>query len=55
MSDVRKDKEGYNALVSSMDCIGMSGQEKADLFRVVAAVLHLGNIRFEEDSSTSKG
>ncbi len=33
----------------------MTGDEKADLFRVVAAVLHLGNILFEEDGSDRKG
>ena len=38
-----------------MDCIGFSGQEKADIFRVVAAVLHLGNIKFEEETTDRKG
>ena len=49
------DKEEYHNLIASMDCIGMTGQEKADLFRVVAAVLHLGNILFEDDTSDKKG
>ena len=38
-----------------MDCIGLSAAEKADLFRVVAAVLHLGNVRFEENTNDKKG
>ena len=38
-----------------MDCIGLSAAEKADLFRVVAAVLHLGNITFEENTRDKKG
>ena len=38
-----------------MDCIGFSGQEKADIFRVVAAVLHLGNIKFEDETTDRKG
>ena len=38
-----------------MDKIGLSGPEKADLFRVVAAVLHLGNITFEENLKDKKG
>ncbi len=38
-----------------MDKIGLSSSEKADLFRVVAAVLHLGNITFEENHKDKKG
>ena len=38
-----------------MDCIGLSPAEKSDLFRVVAAVLHLGNVKFEENTSDKKG
>ena len=38
-----------------MDRVGLSGEEKADIFRVVAAVLHLGNISFEENSRDKKG
>ena len=37
-----------------MDSIGLSLEERADLFRVVAAVLHLGNITFEENTSDKK-
>uniref|UniRef100_A0A8U7P781 Unconventional myosin-VI n=1 Tax=Corvus moneduloides TaxID=1196302 RepID=A0A8U7P781_CORMO len=35
--------------------IGLDDEEKLDLFRVVAGVLHLGNIDFEEAGSTSGG
>ena len=38
-----------------MDHVGLSGEEKADIFRVVASVLHLGNIAFEENSRDKKG
>ena len=38
-----------------MDCIGLSQAEKADLFRVVAAVLHLSNVQFEENTKDKKG
>ena len=38
-----------------MDKIGFSAQEKADLFRVAASVLHLGNIVFEENTKDKKG
>ena len=52
---VSKDTGEYRKLEHSMDCIGFSGQEKADIFRVVAAVLHLGNIKFEDESTDRKG
>ncbi len=38
-----------------MDKIGLSNAEKANLFQVVAAVLHLGNITFEENLKDKKG
>lgn len=31
-----------------MDNVGFSAEEKSNIFRVVAAVMHLGNIAFEE-------
>lgn len=45
-----KDIEGvndsieYQALVDAMNVVGISEDEQIDLFRVIAAVLHLGNI-----------
>jgi len=38
-----------------MDQVGLSMEEKYNLFQVVAAVLHLGNITFEENTSDRKG
>ena len=32
-----------------MNIIGITKQEQEDIFRIVAAVLHLGNITFGED------
>lgn len=49
------DKDAFHMLEQSMTSIGMSPQEKADLFRVVAGVLHLGNLKFEEDVANKKG
>lgn len=37
----------------AMKKIGLDDCEKLDLFRVVAGVMHLGNIDFEEAGSTS--
>ena len=49
------DLEDYHVLEHSMDRIGLSSAEKADLYRVTAAVLHLGNICFEENTKDKKG
>ena len=49
------DAEQYNELQRSMDSVGLSAAEKANLFRVVAAVLHLGNIGFLENTKDKKG
>lgn len=35
-----------------MNKVGFSEKEKANIFRVVAAVLHVGNIAFEDSGDT---
>ncbi|KAF1898314.1 hypothetical protein Lal_00033081 [Lupinus albus] len=48
----------YSATRSAMDVVGISSEEQDAIFRVVAAILHLGNIEFvkgeEMDSSMPK-
>ncbi|KAL5822430.1 hypothetical protein ACOSQ4_020330 [Xanthoceras sorbifolium] len=52
------DAEEYLATRRAMDIVGISDQEQEAIFRVVAAILHLGNIDFakgkEIDSSVIK-
>lgn len=43
----------FNRMVAAMKKIGLDDTEKLNLFKVVAGVLHLGNIDFEETGSTS--
>ena len=38
-----------------MDQVGLNMEEKYNLFQIVAAVLHLGNIAFEENTADRKG
>ncbi|XP_068436174.1 myosin VIb [Clinocottus analis] len=45
----------FNRMCVAMKKIGLDDAEKLDLFRVVAGVLHLGNIDFEETGSSSGG
>uniref|UniRef100_A0A8C7URN3 Unconventional myosin-VI n=1 Tax=Oncorhynchus mykiss TaxID=8022 RepID=A0A8C7URN3_ONCMY len=49
------DQGDFNRMCGAMKKIGLDDMEKLDLFRVVAGVLHLGNIDFEEAGSTSGG
>ncbi|KAL8139816.1 hypothetical protein V2J09_005837 [Rumex salicifolius] len=52
------DAEEYIALRRAMDIVGISEDEQEAIFRVVAAILHLGNVEFvkgnEIDSSAIK-
>ncbi|KVI12218.1 Dil domain-containing protein [Cynara cardunculus var. scolymus] len=52
------DAHEYIATRRAMDILGISGEEQEAIFRVVAAILHLGNIEFakghEIDSSVIK-
>ncbi|XP_044463733.1 myosin-17 isoform X3 [Mangifera indica] len=52
------DTEEYLATRRAMDVVGISEEEQEGIFRVVAAILHLGNIEFakgeEVDSSVLK-
>jgi len=38
-----------------MDHMGLSSQDKINIYSTVAAVLHLGNINFEDNSESTKG
>nr|XP_040055936.1 myosin VIb isoform X1 [Gasterosteus aculeatus aculeatus] len=49
------DMGDFNRMCVAMKKIGLDDTEKLDLFRVVAGVLHLGNIDFEETGSSSGG
>jgi myosin-6 len=39
----------------SMDQIGLSAEDKMNIYLTVAAVLHIGNIEFQDDPDSSKG
>nr|KAJ0203963.1 hypothetical protein LSAT_V11C500294670 [Lactuca sativa] len=52
------ERKEYIATKNAMDVVGIHSEEQDGIFRVVAAILHLGNIEFtkgkEMDSSTPK-
>ncbi|XP_037099836.1 unconventional myosin-VI-like isoform X1 [Syngnathus acus] len=49
------DHGDFQRMLVAMKKIGLDDVEKLDLFRVVAGVLHLGNVDFEEAGNTSGG
>uniref|UniRef100_A0A7S3V0U3 Myosin motor domain-containing protein n=1 Tax=Aplanochytrium stocchinoi TaxID=215587 RepID=A0A7S3V0U3_9STRA len=42
------DKEQFKKTLQAMDVVGLSSQERSRIFKVVMAILHLGDINFEE-------
>ncbi|CAF3189582.1 unnamed protein product [Rotaria sp. Silwood2] len=49
------DANDFNECDQSMDHMGLSTQDKINIYSTVAAVLHLGNINFEDDPESTKG
>ncbi|XP_046847293.1 LOW QUALITY PROTEIN: unconventional myosin-VI-like [Xenia sp. Carnegie-2017] len=49
------DTQDYKLMTESMEKVGFSLQEKDNIFRIVAAVMHLGNIAFEEKLDDKQG
>lgn len=49
------DVNDFNECDQSMTQIGVSTQDKLNIYSTVAAVLHLGNINFEDDPESTKG
>ncbi|KFH65798.1 hypothetical protein MVEG_07901 [Podila verticillata NRRL 6337] len=45
------DAEEWKLLLKSMDVMGFTQQEQQNLFRIIAAILHLGNILVSSDRS----
>lgn len=42
------DLEAFEETVNALNLLGFSETEQNDMFRILAAILHLGNIRFAE-------
>ncbi|XP_075444251.1 unconventional myosin-Ig isoform X3 [Ascaphus truei] len=49
---VINDKSSYKAVVDSMKVIGFSSEEVDSVYRILAAILHLGNVCFVTDGDT---
>lgn len=49
------DKLKFQDLVRAMDCVGMSAEEKKEIFKIIATVLHVGSLEFHEDESDTTG
>ena len=42
-------------LDNAMNAVGLSSTDKSNIYRIAAAVLHLGNITFQESTKDKKG
>ncbi|XP_033635781.1 unconventional myosin-VI-like [Asterias rubens] len=49
------DYAGYSRVEGAMKKIGLDDKEKMNIFRVVAGVMHLGNVKFEASEGTQGG
>ncbi len=49
------DVEDFQEMDRAMTHMGMSDAEKMSIYVIVAGVLHLGNVGFEDDDNSSKG
>ncbi|CAF1034350.1 unnamed protein product [Rotaria sordida] len=49
------DFNDFNECDESMDQMGLTTQDKLNIYSTVAAVLHVGNINFEDDPESTKG
>lgn len=49
------DVADYRRMDDSMNKVGFSDEEKANIFKVIAAVLHVGNISFEDSADKDGG
>lgn len=52
-----ENKDGYGKLVNSMESFGFSSEDIHEIFSILAAILHIGNIIFcaDEDEDESTG
>jgi hypothetical protein len=57
VDDTNIDKDSLNKIINTMNSIGISDKDQLTLLEGIAAILHLGNIKFEqvEGGSTTPG
>ncbi|KAK3097735.1 hypothetical protein FSP39_012604 [Pinctada imbricata] len=44
-------KKRYEDLLNAMDLVGFTDEEQYDMFNMIAAVLHMGNVTFSDDDN----
>ena len=49
------DVNDFKMLDNAMNAVGLTMTDKSNIYRIAAAVLHLGNITFEESTKDKKG
>lgn len=44
----------FTTVNDALENIGLSQKERMDIYKILAAILHIGNVNFEESSTTEK-
>jgi myosin I len=47
------DRQSFEETRTAMNMIGMTANDQADVFRAVAAILHIGNVQFNGEDRAS--
>ena len=53
-SSAAEDAKQFQTMVNAMDILGFSSTEKEEIFEIVAAVLHVGNVTFKQEGLFGK-
>lgn len=49
--DSINDKSDYDTVVHALGTLGFTDEQKQSMFKIIAGILHLGNLEFKEDNS----
>ena len=49
------DVADFHCIEEAMDSVGITAEQKSNIYRIIAAVLHIGNINFQESTKDKKG
>lgn len=47
------DEENFDRLIDSFNCVGLSDKQQNEIFKILASILHLGEVQFSGNSDSS--
>lgn len=51
----KSDADDFRRLLAAMEVLGFSAEDQDSIFRILASILHLGNVYFEKDEVRAPG